>query len=162
MLLSQIGKYFQNFNRMRSSTTGWSSFSFFSAAERLFRSIHISIHGGGDHREQTSATSSSGFLSVSIPSRGGQAQAFTPTPSPLHIGVILRCQQSHQSKYPAFSFFPPDSSLRCKLTDSHRDRKKKTTTHRTMGNTSPPVPHRTEGNRIPCAWGSYLVGIRCC
>lgn len=125
MLLSQIGKYFQNFNRMRSSTTGWSSFSFFSAAERLFRSIHISIHGGGDHREQTSATSSSGFLSVSIPSRGGQAQAFTPTPSPLHIGVILRCQQSHQSKYPAFSFFPPDSSLRCKLTDSHRDRKKK-------------------------------------
>lgn len=125
MLLSQIGKYFQNFNRMRSSTTGWSSFSFFSAAERLFRSIHISIHGGGDHREQTSATSSSGFLSVSIPSRGGQAQAFTPTPSLLHIGVILRCQQSHQSKYPAFSFFPPDSSLRCKLTDSHRDRKKK-------------------------------------
>lgn len=63
ILLSQIEKYFQNLNRMRNSTTGWSSLSFFSAVDRLFMSIHISIRGGGDRREQTSATPSSGSLS---------------------------------------------------------------------------------------------------
>lgn len=135
--------------------------SFFSAVDRLFMPIHISMRGGGDHREQTSATPSSGSLSVSIPSRGGQAQAFTPTPSPLHIGVILRCQQSHQSKYPAFSFFPPDSSSRCKLTDSHRDRGKKTNPPNN-GKHFPAGAPQDGGKRDPLRWWSYLVGIRCC